>query len=91
MATISVPSIAANCFAWPEPRAPTPIIAMRTVSSFGAAKSPMYVPSEGRFSLSWEQARFEAIYKEAAERLDFFKNFLRFKFFIKNILVKKLS
>jgi hypothetical protein len=90
MATISVPSMAANCLAWPEPRAPTPTKAIRTVSSFDAVKSPMYVPSEGRFSLSWEQARFEAMYNEAAERLDFFKNFLRFKFFIKNVL-KELS
>ena len=42
MATISVPSIEASCVAWPEPRAPTPIMAMRTLGIFGAAKSPMY-------------------------------------------------
>src|SRR5512139_351906 len=28
--------------AWPEPRAPTPIMAIRTFGIFGAAKSPMY-------------------------------------------------
>src|SRR5512137_298879 len=42
MATISVPSMDASCDAWPEPRAPTPIMAMRTLGIFGAAKSPMY-------------------------------------------------
>ena len=42
MATISVPSMDASCWAWPVPRAPTPMRAMRILSSFGATKSPMY-------------------------------------------------
>ncbi len=37
-----MPSIDASCDAWPVPRDPTPIIAIRTLSIFGAAKPPMY-------------------------------------------------
>ena len=48
MPTKSTPSMEASCEAWPEPRAPTPMIATFTFSSFGAAKSPIYYAPDGR-------------------------------------------